>query len=177
MVLFQPIARIWTTGASDPVPWLGLFVIPMMLIPGGMALCYGIGLFKQITQERIKGSVGALAFFGTFWLAVPIDKLLPEHSNMLSLLLGAILMTGVYVWLSMKLFRTENFEYSGIADFIGSGILTLFAFLIWLALNELLEPYFDATLLAFLTPLLIAWLFYRVASRALLPKKPNPKEQ
>jgi len=69
ITLLYPISRIWTTGASDPIPWLGLFVIPMMIIPGAMALFCGIGLLKEVTKERIKGSVGALAIFGTIWTA------------------------------------------------------------------------------------------------------------
>ena len=64
MISYHPISRIWTSGIEDPIPWLGLFVIPMMIIPGAMAFCYGIGLLKKVTEERIKGSVGALAAFG-----------------------------------------------------------------------------------------------------------------
>lgn len=174
MTLYHPISRIWTTGTSDPIPWLGLFVVPMMIIPGAMAFCYGIGLLRKVTEERIKRSVGALAVFGAFWAAVYIDELLPERNNMLSLLIGAILMVGAYLWISMKLFRLENFKFTGKEDFIGTGILTLFAFLIWLSLSEMLREYYDAALLAFLTPILIAWLFYRLASRSLLKIKVEP---
>jgi hypothetical protein len=171
MTLFHPISRIWASGISDPIPWLGLFVIPMMIIPGAMAFCFGVGLLREVTKERIKGSVGALAVFGAFWAAVYIDKLLPERSNMLSLLLGAIVMIGAYVWISVLLFKSEKFKISGKKDFIGTGILTLLSFLIWLSLNEMLEQYYDeAALLGFLAPILIAWLFYKLTSKALLTK-------
>lgn len=170
--LFYPISQIWATGASDPTPWLGLFVIPMMIIPGAMAFCYGIGILRKVTKERIKGSVGALAIFGAFWTAVYVDKLLPERSNMLSLLIGAVIMLGAYIGISNLLFKSEKMQISGKEDFIGSGILTLLSFLIWLSLNELLERYYDeAGLLGFLAPVLIAWLFYKMASKALVSQK------
>jgi len=175
MTLFHPISRIWTTGTSDPVPWLGIFVIPMIIIPGAIALFCGLGLLREITKERIKGSVAALAIFGAFWSAVYIDKLLPERSNMLSLLIGGALMVGAYVWASTTLLRLEKIKIEKKGEFIGSGILTLFSFLIWLSLNEMMERYYDqAGMFGFLIPILIAWLFYKLASKALLTKKVEP---
>ena len=67
MFLLQPLKRIWTEGFSDALPWFGLFITPMMIIPGAMALYSGIGLLKEVTKEGIKGSVGALSIFGAFW--------------------------------------------------------------------------------------------------------------
>jgi len=125
ITLFYPISRIWTTGASDPIQWLGLFVIPMMIIPGAIALLCGIGLLKEVTKERIKGSVGALAIFGTFWTAVYVDKFfLPENSNMLSLLIALAIIILLYVLISKRLFKSTSIPQGWVVE-VKSGWLWL----------------------------------------------------
>ena len=115
--------------------------------------------------------------FGAFWSAAYIDNLLPERMSMFSLLVGTVLMIAIYIWLSSSLLKFEKIESSGIREFIGTGILTLLSFLIWLSLKESLEKFYDDMgLLGFLTPLLIAWVFYKLTSKALLKKKVEPVE-
>ena len=125
---------------------------------------------------QVKGSVGALAIFNAFWAAVYIEKLFfSERNGMLSLLLGTIIAITIYICISSILFKSEKMKIIGIEEFTGTGILTLFAWLVWLSLNEMLEKYYDeAGLLSFLVPILIAWLFYKVTSKALLKKKVEP---
>jgi hypothetical protein len=184
MVLLQPLKRIWSEGFSYPLPWLGLFIIPMMIIPGAMALYSGIGLLKEVTKEGIKGSVGALSIFGAFWSAVYIDKFfLPENSNMLSLLLAMAIIIPLYILISKRLFATEQFAVSGRDEFIGKGILTLIAWMIWLSLSEFVDEYAPIKegythikeepwdTLGFIGPVIIAWAFYKIASKALTKPK------
>ncbi|MDQ8209760.1 hypothetical protein QEH52_19735 [Coraliomargarita sp. SDUM461003] len=156
----------------------------MMLIPGAMALFYGIGLLKEVTKERIKGSVGALAIFGAFWAAVYVEKfLLPENSNMLSLLIALAIIVPLYVFISKRLYYSEQLEVSGRGEFIGKGILTLIAWMIWLSLSEFVREYAPVKegythikeepwdTLGFIAPIIIAWAFYKIASKALTKSK------
>jgi hypothetical protein len=184
MVLLQPLKRIWTEGFSDALPWFGLFIIPMMIIPGAMALFSGIGLLKEVTKEGIKGSVGALSIFGVFWSAVYVEKfLLPENSNMLSLLIALAIVIPLYVYISKRLYNSEQLEVSGRDEFIGKGILTLVAWMIWLSLSEFVREYAPVKegythikeepwdTLGFIAPIIIAWAFYKIASKALTKQK------
>ena len=186
---FRPksLSQIFSLNSFVLKDLLTLFFFAIMMIPGAMALYNGIGIFAEVTKRRIKASTGSLCIVVSF-LTIPyitepfFSDRFEKDFSLLYLLIMTVVIIPVYILISDKIIRSEKMEIEGMREFIGKGILTLLAWEIWLTLSELVRAFAPAkegykhikevlwNILGFIGPILIAWAFYKIASRVLKTK-------
>jgi len=175
------VAPIWRM-FTEEVEWsdwlFAVTILPMMAIPGALAVFYGTRLLKVKSKENIKRSVGALSLLSVFLLAGGIRSLLPdEYEGMLPVPIATLLVIPIYVALSKYAIQASIQEAIRYKDLIGKGILLILSFQIYFVLNEIIRKYAPTKegyvyvkeapweLLGFAGPLLVAWAFYKIASK------------
>ena len=179
----RSLSQIFTIGFFTH-DLLFLFFFTIMMFPGIMTLYNGIGLLREVTKRRIKGSTGSLCIIAAFLTLSYIDRLLFSDSfgkefAILYILAATIVIIPFYILISRKIILSEKMEIKGKREFVGKGILTLVAWEIWLALSELVRAFAPVkegekyikeapwNILGIIGPILIAWVFYRIASSVL----------
>lgn len=174
--MFRPksLSQIFTDDSFGPLSLFGLFFIAILMIPGIMALYNGTGLLREVTKNRIKRSAGSLCIIAVCLTINYINKLFfsdrfEDNFAMLSVLIATIIIIPVYILISKKIIKSEKMEVISKGEFIGKGILTLLSWEIWLALIELARVFVPVkegfwNFLGFIVSILIALVFYKIAS-------------
>ena len=174
--LLQPIFRLITEKSDISDYFFTLIFFPSLAIPGVMALFFGICLLRRRSKTNIKGSVGAIAIMGAFFLAPIFNKIIPEDTGYsISFFIATILVIPLYIAIAKFFILREGKAPLRKGEFVGRGIITLLGIMIWLVLNQIIMEYapveqgfknvkeFPWRLLASIAPFIIALLFYKVA--------------
>jgi hypothetical protein len=172
--LIQENFRILTknTGIWDLV--IPLLLFSLLSIPGIIGAYYGFRLIRDKNKKNIKMTVGLLLLFCAFVvLAVAVDVFdnLIEIKFMSFALIATIISIPFYVALCKILMKREGLTPIK-GEFIGKGLITLIAWLVYFCCSELLRLFdlanlekqsFLLSLVVVLGPIIVAMLFYKLA--------------
>ncbi len=165
-----------------------LTIIPMMLIPGVLALIFGIRLFRSMSIEALKWVVGIFVTFGAFYLSSTLQGILPSilpdriASNAFLFASGLIALPFYLYVLRFILPHVDSSEDCSSAS-IGKGVLVLLAWILWMLLSAIFHEYSPIEegythvprepwgLLGLFVPIIVAYSSYRVAASLLLKTK------
>jgi hypothetical protein len=164
---------------NDLMNYLLLLIVgPLMVLPGGLAVYFGLRLAKEKNKKNIKGCVGSLAFLGVFWLSAFLEPALPKHiGRMLSWLITTAAVIPVYIFASRFLMIQAGLVPELKGEMVGRGILLIISFQIWLVGSEICDAYAPIKkgyshikeepweAVSVIGPILLAWIFYKVAMR------------
>ncbi len=163
---------------------LSIFAI-IPIIPAGFAVYFGYRLIKEKNKTNIKGSVGALAVLGVFFLPGFFLIIMPnriglldvKHFGMFYLLLATIATITAYILVSRFLMIREGLTPKPKGEFVGRGIISVIAVQIWLVGTQIANVYaipimekrpwgiISGGFLGGFGPIIIAWVFHKVAMR------------
>jgi hypothetical protein len=76
-VIFIPVSRLWLEDVGPSDVLFLLTVVPMMAIPGILALIFGIRLFRKMCEVSLNGVVGLVAVFVVFCLSSRLSPVFP----------------------------------------------------------------------------------------------------
>ena len=173
-VLTQPLAdrKNWDDYLFSTILML------MMGTPGVIAAYFGFRLIREKTKKNIKGSVGLLVSFAVIILDVFVEWwVLPNHiGTPSSLLIMTIVVILIYIPISRFLMLREGLTPKPNGEFVGKKIILIIAIEIFVVGSEMIHAYspnnFEprplrivAILIAYAAPILIAWIFYKVAMK------------
>ena len=106
-----------------------------------------------------------------------LDWLHVKHILMLSLLLTTISIITIYILISRFLMLREGLTPKPQGEFVGRGIISIIVVQIWLAGTEIAkiyepkEPWGIIFALCAFGPIIIAWIFHKVAMRFIKEEK------
>ncbi len=159
-----------------------------MAIPGAFLAYYGWRLTRAKTTQSIKRAVAASAFFAVLYFAVSLSPILQSVAPVLdkaafdlSLLAGTVLAVPAYAFLSRNLMKREDLTPVR-GNLIGRGIIAVTAVeivMLGMRLFDIFAPVEEGHTylkedpwmsVGFFGPILIAWVFYKVAVAILQAK-------
>ncbi|MEO5914587.1 MAG: hypothetical protein ABIS50_10170 [Luteolibacter sp.] len=189
VLILLSIAWIW--GAAAPIRYflVGdrevsvfiLAVVPLLILPGALGIFFGIGLYREMSEEAVKGIVGLAAVLGALKISTTLTavfpRLLPDKVAMpLYLLVGTLIVIPTYVWLVGKLLEMSGHGKPRLSDLLGRGALLLVAWQLFLVLSEVIREYAPLMegekylheepwdLLGLLIPIAVAYGFYHITA-------------
>jgi len=179
-VLTPTIRQLFTREQQTTDYLFFWIIVPLMAIPGALAVAFGIELFRKKSTTALKWVVGLSAAFGTLWIDTRLSLLfadsVPEKiQSSLFMLLGTVVALPAYLIVVRALFPIIEAERPRVVDLIGKGVLALVAWQLWFLMNALFERYAPIQagythvreepwgILGFLLPIIVAYGFYRLA--------------
>jgi len=188
-VLVVPIIRHWSEDPATRSYGFLFIILPMMSLPGILAVYFGVRLLNQSNEKNIRGAVGILMVLLTLRLSPLIQALFPrgadeESVRGVSFLVGTVIAVMLYLVLAKWVLRVTGFPVAGIREVISRVPLLLIAWQIWSVGSRLFAVYSPKKeghkyvlpnepwgLAGFLVPILAAWLFYKLSIKAFGIKK------
>jgi hypothetical protein len=145
-VAVPPITRIISDGSdasSIPFP---LMMVPLMAIPGVLAVVFGVRLFQEMQESSLKWVVGVFSVFFAFFLSSSAEDAFPpvlpgrvEHSAYL--LAASLIAVFAYLAVLRLLVRYFTGEDRRFSSFLGRGALALMAWQVWILLSGIFAEY------------------------------------
>jgi hypothetical protein len=180
---FPPISRIWSDEFVTGDILFLLTIVPLMAIPGILAVIFGARIFLEMRESSLKWVIGLFAVFFAFFLSsrmsAALPKLLPEGLQHSVFLFVASLVAIVAYLLAVRfLFRHLTQEDCSLRSLLSRGVLILMAWQVWLLLSEIFREYSPIKkgythipeepwgTLGFVVPIAVAYGLYR----AVVPK-------
>ncbi len=189
----------WWTWSSVVPPVIGIFsddrdssdifflltIVPMMAIPGVLAIIFGIRLIREMKESSLKWVIGVFAVYFTFFLTHHASNLFPSLlpeivQRSAYLFVASFIAIGTYLFAIQLLIRLLIQEKRTFKSLIGRGTLLLVAYLIWNLLSDLFREYAPTKagyehvheepwdILSLIIPILAAYGFYRFSSKRLV---------
>lgn len=191
MALAQPLYRfiVEKKDAFDYV--FMLTIVPMMALPGIIAVYYGARLIRTPNERNIKWTLGAGAVFLAMflwdlleWLSTSLNTI--SWTQSVSLLIATLFVIPLYVMACRVVMRSEGMAPRHYSHYLSRGVIFIVAMQLWMIGEELIERYFSkeemypwelwSNMRAF-APLLAAWVFYKIVVWATEKiKKAHPVE-
>jgi hypothetical protein len=157
-----------------------LAVVPMMAIPGVLAIFFGIKLYRTISLSSLKWVTGIFATFGALWISSGLSSLFKEFipnriQSGLFLLVGIFVVVPIYLIVVRHLSRRLGMGRLKVADLMGKGALALIAWQLWMVLFAVLQEYSPKEkgytsiakepwgMIELFVPILVSYTVYRVA--------------
>lgn len=173
------LVRLW----SDPIEVVDVFflfmVIPLMVIPGILAVVFGIRLFLEMKDSSLKWVVGVFAVFLALFLSSRVSDLLPAilpEDLQSSVVLFVVSLVAILAYLHVVrwLFRHLTCEEHSLSSLVSRGVLVLMALQVWFLLSDIFDEYAPVQdgythvlkapwgILSFIVPITVAYCSYRV---------------
>jgi hypothetical protein len=188
VAIYPGVFRLW----RDDIDTFGvifvLATVPLMTIPGILALFYGVRLFREMSESLLKWVVGLgavfLAFFLSSRLSLLFPTLLPEGLLRATLLfVSSLAVIPVYFLVVRFLIRQLTNGASPASALLSRSVVILMAWQLWLLLLAYFHEYSPKEgysripeepwgLLGVVVPIIVAYGSYRFVS-ATLNKKLN----
>jgi len=195
MVVLPPIAKTIekTPALGDALFLIFLIVmVPLMSIPGILCLWFGYRLFQRRTEDSLRWILGTGVFILTVSIYARVGEIffgqffetIWDTPGMLSV---ALIVAVAYPLLISRLLPAIGGDQKSPRNFVGKGLLTLIAWLVFFALSPAPHSYLrdlksmefiglpilDAILqlLIVLSPFLIPYLGYKLAVRYFVEKE------
>lgn len=180
-VLWPPLVVAWSNGFEWLDSLFFLVVILMMALPGGLAIVFGVRLFRAKCARNIKNVVGIITVGLVLVLAFGvIDGLLPampveEGAGLMALLLASIMGAFLYAWLATWTLRASGYPVDRVRETLGRLPFVLIAIQIVLVGWDLLQNYAPKKdgsthvmetgwgLASLIGPIIVAVLFYKIS--------------
>ena len=157
-----------------------LTIVPLMALPGILAIIFGLRLFHEYTILTLKWLVGVFYGYFAFHLSARMDYFLddsPSHTiiSNTAKICFSVLAVVLYVISTRLLARKISGEIIPYPFLLSRGIFTLIAWIIWLNLSEAIrevapniegaqylntEPWDSITVII---PIIVAYLFFKIA--------------
>ena len=146
VVLPSPIHQL-VVGKRELSDWIFVCaILPMMAIPGALALVFGFKLWRTVSLVFLKRVIAVFACFGAIWiwskLSSSFGEFLPRQiKNGIFVLIAIFVGVPAYLAVVARLSRKLGLGNPKAADLLGRGILTLAALQLWLLLSALFQEY------------------------------------
>lgn len=75
--VYLPLRRLWTDETDASYVYFLLTMVPLMLIPGLIALIHGVRLFREMSESSLRALVGLAAFIVAILLFVGLNHVIP----------------------------------------------------------------------------------------------------
>jgi hypothetical protein len=179
-VIVPMIAGLWADSfeAFDVV--FLLTIVPLMAVPGVLAVVFGSRLFLEMRNSSLKWVLGVFAVYFAFFLSSRTSDLLPlffpedlQHSVVL--FVASLVALVAYLQIVRWLLRHLTHENHSLRSLLSRGVLVLMALQIWLLLSDVFEEYSPIEegythvpkepwgILSLIVPVVVAYCFYRAA--------------
>lgn len=193
--LVYPFVRGIFTEDRETSDFVFIFtIVPLMAIPGVLAVVFGVRLFSAMSDSSLKWVVGVFATFGAFWLSSRFSAgfpgLLPERLQQTAFLfMSSLVAIPAYLFVVRLLFRHITKQDKTCTSLLSRGVLILMAWQLWLLLTSIFDEYSPIKegsthihegpwdTLGFLVPIIVAYASYRIFAALLLPKAKNAAEK
>ena len=180
----SPFRKISTEGFDTSNIIFLLTIVPLMAIPGVIAIIFGARLFREFGEPFLKWVIGVFAVFLAFFLAFKISAFFPLmiHERLqesVMLFLASIISIIAYLFVVRLLLRYFIQENRNSISLLSRGVLVLMAWQLWLLLSKIFDVYspikegynhtHDGTwiFLRLLVPILVAYGSYRAVATIL----------
>ena len=191
--IFPPVSRLWLDNIDTFDVIFVLTIVPLMTIPGILALFHGVCLFREMSESSLKWVVGVgalfLAFFLSSRLSLLLPTLLPERLLESTLLfVSSLVVIPVYFLVVRFLLRHLTNGAPSTAALLSRTVVMLMAWQLWLLLSAYFQQYSPIKqgythipeepwgLLGLVVPFMVAYGSYRIVS-GILNKKHNRKDR
>jgi len=173
LISIPPIFRIASQGG---LYLFNLTFLPLMAIPGVIAIYYGLRLYREMSESSLKMIIGNVAFIaavsGSHHLSARFHSSLSvEIQSSLSLFLGSLIATGAYLLITRMLLGILGGVQRSLRDLLRPGVLILLAWLLWNVLSHVLHECLPGDWYAckLFVPLVLAYGSYMIAMHYLAP--------
>ncbi len=174
----------------NPGDLIVMFVfLPLVSLPGAIALYYGVRLLKEKNEFNIKRTVGTLIFCIAFMIylviGTHIEKMVQEQGlsflriyHVLFVFMFSLTVIPVYVFISRYVLIKEGFSPKR-NEYVSKGMLMIVSTVIWGscsglvdAFSPIIEGYFNIKefhweMTMFFGPVIFAWIYYLTAKKLL----------
>ena len=194
IAVVPPISKSWSGEfeAGDIV--FLLTIVPLMAIPGILAVVFGLRFFREMRESSLKWVIGVIAVFFAFFLSsqasIVLPSFLPEDLQGSVFLLVASLIAIVAYLLTVRfLLRHFTQEDRSLRSLLGRDILVLMALQIWILLSEFFREYSPTKegypyvseepwgILGVVVPIALAYGSYRIVATKLTRAQQGAAEQ
>ncbi|MEY3895751.1 MAG: hypothetical protein RLZZ214_1271 [Verrucomicrobiota bacterium] len=187
-----PTFQRFIAGGRDSLDFIFLFaVVPLVAIPGVLAVVFGIKLYRAVNLVSLKWIMGVLAFCGTLWISSGLSSLCGDLISKrvqtgIFLLVGIFVVVPIYLFVVGHLSRMLGLGKPKVGDLLGRGVLALIAWQLWTVLSAVIYEYCPKdeayasvpngswSLIALFMPILISWVSYRVVVARWLSPRADP---
>lgn len=176
---FPFVRELWNDDRETGLIFFFLTIVPLMAIPGVLAVIFGVRLFSSMSVSSLKWVVGLFAVFGAFWLSACLSslfpKLLPESISITAFLfLSSLAAIPAYLFTVRKLLSHLTEQVPSFTSLISRGILALMAWQLWLLLFSVFDEHSPIKegythiheepwdTLGILVPIIVAYGSYRI---------------
>lgn len=163
------------------------FVLLLMLIPGILAVVYGIRLFRTMSVESVKWLIGIFVFLGVFWSLTTLKNIFPDFlpqriASGATFFAASFITLPLYVAVLKYILPHLGYRWSGASDVIGRGTLIFISWTLWSLLFTAFHQYAlmkesAGELWVLAIPILISYVFYRMMAFFLLKKTQDERMQ
>ena len=189
-VIYSPLRHFLAHDREASDYFIILTIVPLMVIPGALAIGAGIRLYRSMDVGALKCVLGTFAFLGALAVSRALTfafphRLAEQTERMLALLLGTLVVVPLYLAVVRELLLMFGQRKPRIAELLGRGTLGIIAWQVWLLLNGVFREYSPLEegekyrhkapweTLGILVPIIVAYGGYRLATW-LLPAKEKP---
>ena len=168
---------------KDLIDYLLLLVmVPLMVIPGLLAIIYGTRLYRIMNVQTLKQVVGLFAVIGAFVISSKLSSVFPEilQAEVQSLaffFIGAAVAIPLYmicIWFVLPHLSAERPKFCSLLE---RSAIILMALLLWLLLSSIFDEYAPIKegythiheepwgILGLLIPVIVAYGAYRLFAK------------
>lgn len=179
-----PLTRIWAEGFEAFDILFLLTMVPLMAIPGILAVVFGVRLFREMRVSSVKWVIGVFAVFFAFFVSLraseAVPSFLPVGLQSSSFLFAASLIAiGAYLFVVRILLRHFTQKDHQMRSLLSRGVLILMAWQVWLLLSEVFDEYSPIKegythvpeepwgILGLVVPIAVAYGLYRIFAQRL----------
>ena len=143
---FPTVSRLWRDDNATLDVIFVLTVVPLMTIPGILALFHGLRLFRQMSESSLKWVVGVGALFLAFFLSSRLSLLFPTllPGRLLEstlLFVSSLVVIPVYLLVVRFLLRHLTDGTPPTAALLSRTVVMLMAWQLWFLLSRYFHEY------------------------------------
>lgn len=183
-MVVPPVTRIWADDfESFDIVFL-LTIVPLMAIPGVLAVIFGVRLFREMRESSLKWVIGAVAVFFAFFLYSRMSAVLPSIvpdglQSSAFLLVASLIAIVAYLFVVRLLLRHFTREDRRLSSLLSRGVVILMAWQVWLLLSEIFDEFSPIKegythvpegpwgILGVVAPIAVAYGLYRIFAHRL----------
>lgn len=185
VMAFFPMKRFFAGEKEWMDCLVTLVVVTLMVVPGCLVVLGGYQFLREVNLPNLKVLAGVYSAIGAIWLSARLVDWIPEMGRQRIAFGFLNLGTAVFaIWIYLLVLRwlipALGLRWSGFRSVLGKGAFILLAWLLWMALSavghELSRRNLDDHLgfIPFFVPILLAWVFYKIAVKWLEGGATNP---
>ncbi len=186
VMAFFPVKELFSRENDWLDYLLTLVIVPIMVAPGALAMLGGYQFMREVNFSNLKVMAGAYSAFGAIWISARISDAYPKlwHHHIISgfFMLGTAVLAICFYLLAMRgLLPAMGMKWNGVRSVLGKGVITMLAWLLWIALSAFardasydISDGFTTSLITLLGPIAVAWGFHSITVKWLTTVSPNP---